>query len=175
MQHARFSHKSGEKGKRSPRACHVIISPTQKKGGRGNARTRGKIGEYIVAMGHSRKGRRVESLCTAKRRRQPSVFSLVCTVFVWKGEGKEEQVSINWIIDGGIWSGLQVLLQSTKALRRASEEERDCTFEWGGRGEPNMATISTSVSFFCCNIIEYAFWPSNMGIRDQLNKNKNFL
>ncbi len=31
MQHARFSHKSGEKGKRSPRACHVIIFPHKKR------------------------------------------------------------------------------------------------------------------------------------------------
>ncbi len=120
MQHARFSHKSGEKGKRSPRACHVIISPTQEKEEgemQGHAE---KSGNISWQWGIREKGRVEESLCTAKKRRQPSVFlllfSLVCTAFVWKGEGKEEQVSINWIIDGGIRSGLQVLLQSTKAL-----------------------------------------------------------
>ena len=96
--------------------------PHTRKGGRGNARTRGKIGEYIVAMGHSRKGEGGgESLhCQEEEaaiRLPPPLLSCVYrTAFVWKGEGKEEQVSINWIIDGGIRSGLQVLLQSTKAL-----------------------------------------------------------
>ena len=162
-------------GKKKPQGMSRHHFPSQKEEEgemQGHAE---KSGNISWQWGIREKGRVEESLCTAKKRRQPSVFlllfSLVCTAFVWKGEGKEEQVSINWIIDGGIRSGLQVLLQSTKALRGATEEEKDCTFEWGGgRGEPNMATISTSVSFCCCNIIEYACWPSNMGIRDQLYK-----
>ncbi len=91
MQHARFSHKSGEKGKRSPRACHVIISPTQEKEEgemQGHAE---KSGNISWQWGIREKGR-VESLCTAKKRRQPSVFlllfSLVCTVQHSYGRGR---------------------------------------------------------------------------------------